>query len=132
MQGGTAILFPNIQAVSYYSDGKSLFTTLWLSSQFKEINSTSEIHRSYASLIIPDSVYNVTNQSYETTVDWDIHQSRVWTEKFHIWSPIAGFDKVLRQVNNSTGHLLFYERGKNYVDLQLDLGATGYPSVLCD
>jgi hypothetical protein len=122
--GQQHIPFPNIQAVSYYSDGKSLFATMWLSSQFKEINSTSEIHRSYASFIVPDSVYNVTNQSYETTIDWD-RQNRSWTEKFHIWSPIAGFDKILSQEKNYTG---FYERGKNYVDLHLDLGAIGYPS----
>ena len=29
------IPFPKVQAVTYYSDGKTLFATLWLSSQFK-------------------------------------------------------------------------------------------------
>jgi hypothetical protein len=35
-----------------------------------------------ATFIVLDSVYNVTNQSYEITIDWDVHQHRsVWMEK---------------------------------------------------
>ena len=57
------IPFPNIQAVNYYSDGKTLFATLWLSSHFKDIDNMTEQHRSYAFFIVTDSVYNA-NQSY--------------------------------------------------------------------
>ncbi|HET7285315.1 MAG TPA: hypothetical protein VFI70_11575 [Nitrososphaeraceae archaeon] len=125
--GQQHIPFPSIQAVSYYSDGKTLYTTLWLSSQFKEINST-ENYRDYGSFIIPDSVYSLKNQSYETKISWNHHQPMAWTLISHILSPIAGFDKLLRLEHQEINHTNFYESGKNYVDLSLDLGAMGYPS----
>jgi hypothetical protein len=121
------IRFPNIQAVSYYSDGKTLFATLWLSSKFKDIDNMTEQHRSYAFFIVSDSVYNA-NQSYEVSVDWNPPNSNnTWIKKYHEWSPIPGYDKVLHQENITSNHPGFFERGKNYVDLSLDLGTLGYP-----
>jgi hypothetical protein len=126
-EGQQHIRFPNIQAVSYYSDGKTLFATLWLSSKFKDIDN-AEQHRSYAFFIVSDSVYNA-NQSYEVSVDWNFNpnSNNPWIKKFHEWSPIPGFDKVLYQENITSNHPGFFEREKNYVDLSMDLRAVGYP-----
>jgi hypothetical protein len=126
-EGQQHIPFPNIQAVNYHSDGKTLFATLWLSSQFKDIDNMTEQHRSYAFFIVADSVYNA-NQSYEVSVDWNLaNPNNTWVKKYHEWSPIPGFDKVLYQENIAGNHPGFFEREKNYVDLSMDLGPIGYP-----
>jgi hypothetical protein len=128
-EGQQHIRFPNIQAVSYYSDGKKLFATLWLSSSFRDIDNMTEQHRSYAFFIVSDSeLQNNANQSYEVSVDWNFPNSNnSWIKKYHEWSPIPGYDKVLYQENITSDHPGFFERGKNYVDLSMDLGTLGYP-----
>jgi len=126
-EGGKHIPFPSIDAVNYYSDGKVLFTTLWLSSQFKPVQNMTELYRSYAFFIVPSSIYNNT-QTYEVTLEWNVTHPNIWTRKYHEWSPIAGFDKVLLQENVSNNYLGSFETGKNYVDLSMDLGASGYPT----
>jgi hypothetical protein len=103
-EGQQHIRFPNIQAVSYYSDGKTLFATLWLSSKFKDIDDKTEQHRSYAFFIVSDSVYNA-NQSYEVSLDWNFsNPNDTWIKKYHEWSPIPGYGKVLYQENITSNH----------------------------
>jgi hypothetical protein len=118
--------FPNIQAVNYISDGKTLNATIWLSSPFKGIQS-NEVHRTYAVFIVPDSLSPDSGQSYEVTMDWDLGNSNSWTKTVREWSPIADVKKDFYQEaipNNYTSSLI----GHNYIDLSLNLGAVGYPS----
>jgi hypothetical protein len=121
---------PNIAAVDYISDGKTLNATLWLSSIFKEpINSSSfpftQVERSYGLLIHVDSDYDI-GQHYQVVISQD-PLSHTWYKTIEKSSPsfIGGNAKVLDQKANSTDFPL---KGKNYIDLSLDLSKLGYPS----
>jgi hypothetical protein len=123
-------LSPHIAAVSYISDGRTLNATLWLSSAFKEptISSSSlfkEVERTYALLIHSDSTYD-TGQNYQVVIQWN-PLVKTWSKIIKESSPpfIFQSEKVLDQVNNYTG---FFVKGKNYVDLSLNLSIAGSPS----
>jgi hypothetical protein len=57
-------LFPDIQSVSYDSDGKNLNATLWLNSQFREppLNDTIDTFQEELNITVSDT--NSTVQEY--------------------------------------------------------------------
>lgn len=121
---------PQIAAVNYISDGKTLNSTLWLSSPFKEpiISSSSifqQVERRYALLIHVNSAFDI-GQNYQIVIEWD-STSHAWTRKIIESSPPSIFqtEKVLDQKSNYTG---FFVRGKNYVDLYFNLSVASYPN----
>lgn len=128
--------YPDIAAVNYFSDGKTLNAILWLSSPFKEPseNVTSsqfvEISRSYIMLIYIDSVYGI-EQPYQIKIDWDLAKN-TWTRTIQLTSLTAGenkkFDKWENKLIERDNYTDFFERGKNYVELNVNLGALTYPN----
>lgn len=129
--------YPDIAAVNYYSDGKTLNAILWLSSPFKEpslnLSSSSpfiEIARRYVMLIHIDSVYGV-GQDYDIRIDWNpVHN--IWTRTIQLSSLTAGenkkFDPWENKLIRIENYTDFFERGKNYVELNVDLDAVSNPS----
>ena len=76
-------------------------------------------------LIDVDSAYDI-GQDYQVVISADGF-TKVWTRIVRVSSPTPGENKIidlgesiLNQTNKCTG---FYERGKNIVDLSLDLSA---------
>ena len=105
-------------------DGRTLNTTLWLTSPFEE--SSLQRVRNYEMLIDVDSAYDI-GQDYQVVISADGF-TKAWTRIVRVSSPTPGENKfidpgeskILNQTNNCTG---FYERGKNFVDLSLALSA---------
>ena len=104
-------------------DGRTLNATLWLSSPFEE--SSVQRVRNYEMLIDVDSAYDI-GQDYQVVISADGF-TKAWTRIVRVSSPTPGENKIidpgesiLNQTNKCTG---FYERGKNIVDLSLDLSA---------
>jgi hypothetical protein len=127
---------PDIVGVNYLSDGKTLNATIWLSSPLEEPTLNKPpfflLGRTYAWLIDINSAYD-TNQGpdYKVIINWDRLNHR-WTRSVQEWSTTPGEDKIfgsgefmsLAQENNYTG---FFEKGKNYVDLFLNLNEVSSP-----
>lgn len=125
-------LSPHIAAADYVSDGNTLNATLWLSSPFRtpSISPSSQfkqIERSYAMLIHIDSAYDI-GQNYQDAIQWS-PITNTWNNIIKQSSPPfilhTDNDKVLHQEKNYTD---FFVKGKNYVDLSLNLGTIGSPS----
>jgi hypothetical protein len=120
---------PDILAVKYFSDGRTLNATLWLSSPFEE--PSLQRVRNYEMLIDVDSAYDI-GQDYQVVISADA-LTNGWTRIVRVSSPTPGENKIidpgeskiLNQTNNYTG---FYEKGKNFVDLSLDLSAISSPN----
>ena len=120
---------PDISAVNYFSDGKALNTTLWLSSPFEQ--PSSQRVRSYALLIDVHSAYDI-GQDYQVIINWD-GSRKAWNRIIEASSPTPGENriidpgenKIVDQKNNYTG---FSVKGKNYVDLSLDLTSISSPN----
>jgi hypothetical protein len=70
------ITYPDLEAISYFSDGKTLNATLWLSAPFEE-KPFGHVP-SYSMYIHINSFYESTQPDYEVTVFWDI-DSHNWT-----------------------------------------------------
>jgi hypothetical protein len=127
---------PDIVGVNYLSDGKTLNATIWLSSPFEEpaLNKSPFFlfGRTYAWIIDINSAYDTRQgPDYKVIIDWDTLNHR-WTRTVQEWSSTPGEDKIfgsgefmiLEQENNYTG---FYQKGKNYVDLSLNLNEVSSP-----
>jgi hypothetical protein len=129
-------LSPDIVGVNYFSDGETLNATIWLSLSFEEPASNKppffHIGRSYGWLIDINSAYDTRQgPDYKVIINWDILNHR-WTRTVEEWSSTPGEDKIfgseesmiLDQEDNYTG---FYQKGKNYVDLSLNLSEVSSP-----
>jgi hypothetical protein len=111
-------------AVKYFSNDRTLNATHWLSSPFEE--SSLQRVRNYEMLIDVDSAYDI-GQDYQVVISADA-LTKAWTRIVRVSSPTPGENKIidpgeskiLNQTNNCTG---FYEGGKHFVDLSLDLSA---------
>jgi hypothetical protein len=135
-QGVQYFLSPDIVGVNYFSDGETLNATIWLSSPFEEPTSNKppffHIGRTYAWLIDINSAYDTRQgPDYKVIINWNILNHR-WTRTVQEWSSTPGEDKIfgteefmiLDQENNYTG---FFEKGKNYVNLSLNLSEISSP-----
>jgi hypothetical protein len=113
----------DILATQYYTDGKSLNATVWLSSPIKrEANYTMNLNSS--------PIYNSTS-SYEVTISWD-DKNGTWTKAVEQLSSNPGTDKEIgpseRKIIEKTGNYTgFYTKGKNYIDFSVDLNKLAIP-----
>ena len=124
---------PDISAVSYYSDGKSLNTVLWLTSPFREPNLNKSISSlpsfstypwhtiGYTMSIDVLSTYD-TGTDYYLEIVWDI-VNQTWTRTLSEGSS-TGEKRILQQDNNYTH---FFEKNKNYVLMSLNLTDVSSP-----
>jgi hypothetical protein len=112
----------DITTVNYYSDGKYLYATLWLSSPLEEFvnNLTS---REYVIYVDVKSVYDAGISDYGSGISWR-NSSDSWTKELYEYSAIGDRWKYLKIMPNNTG---FFERGNNYVSLSLDLELINLP-----
>jgi hypothetical protein len=114
----------DIVTANYYSDGRTLNSTLWLLFPFKERPSSNDTHivRSYGMLI--DADFN--NQTGPGGIDYQIEirwQNQTWTRVLTEWSKF-GFEKILDKKSNYVG---FAENGERYVMISADLTTMGSP-----
>jgi hypothetical protein len=124
----------DILSVDYYSDGRSLNSTVWLSSPLYP-SSFGNINVSYVLLI--DSDMNrgtgIEGADYKIEIKWD-NRTKSWTREFIEWESIhprighvedRAISKITLDAKNYTG---FSEIGNRYISLSTDLGAIGSPS----
>jgi hypothetical protein len=113
-----------ILGVDYESDGKTLNATVWLYFPFNELPLTYKVVH-YGMLI--DSDFDKTTGydgiDYQLELGWD-NISKTWNKKLEQWSP-NGDQRTLNIVNNYSN---FFEKGKNFILLSLDLRSLLYPS----
>jgi hypothetical protein len=135
-RGQQYFLSPDIVGVNYFSDGKTLNATIWLSSPFEEPTSKREpfFHtgRTYAWSIDINSAYD-TRQGidYKVIINWDILNHR-WIRNVQEWSSTPGEDKIFGSgefmiVDQQNNYTAFFDKGKNYVDLSLNLSEISSP-----
>ncbi len=148
--------FPQIAAVNYISDGKTLNATLWLRSPFQEPTTSPIILKE--SSFIPSSVGDKDNNTAHLPVEkhiikesirkyailihpdsvYDIGQAFQvavdWNNTNHIWrrttteSIPSSIQGENRVLQQENNYELSFVPGKNYVDLSLNLGLLSYPS----
>jgi hypothetical protein len=120
---------PDISAVDYFSDGKSLNATLWLSSGIEP--PISPVLTSFQMLIDISSTYD-TGQDYLLKIEWN-NSGQNWVRTLQDISPSSGKNKmiddgeyrILEKQNYNTTH--FFETGKNYIELNTMLQHVSSP-----
>lgn len=125
---------PDIQGVSYFSDGKILNATIWLSSPFKEHNvngtlwSTSSFRElpwhqmGYTMSIDTLSVYDTGSTDYYAEIKWN-YVNETWSKLIYEGSKI-GEKRIIDEVDGYKG---FFDDGKRYFVFSLDLDKINYP-----
>lgn len=126
---------PDIVAVTYFSDGRVLNATLWLSSSFVEPPLNRTVHLSYPSIDIPwykirygmtvstPSIYDAPGSDYQVNLSWDLNNG-TWTKVLDELSPTG----ESRPLKATPQYLKFFDKGKGYVDLPLELDVLNSPS----
>jgi hypothetical protein len=106
----------DILAVDYYSNGKILNATYWLSAPFKEKPSDSEVN--YGMYI--DADFNddtgFNGIDYKVEIKWN-NETQNWDKVIESWSQI-GKTRVLENISDYTG---FYKKDGYYVLLDVNL-----------
>ncbi len=122
------IPFPDLESVSYFSNGKSLNATLWLSAPFEEKPSPFWRSPSYSMFIHINSFYETNIPDYEVTIKWDPISS-TWNRQLLEWS--SNDTRVLAQKDNYTG---FFDnnpegsgKAKGRVNLSFNLDSINSP-----
>ena len=114
----------DIVGVSYFSDGQTLNSTIWLMASF--IRQPFQYNAlSYGVMV--DSDYDKTTGvggvDYQLEISW-INKTKTWDKALTEWST-SGHDKLLDENRNYTG---FYQNGSYYVSLPLDLSTILFPN----
>jgi hypothetical protein len=124
---------PGISAATYFSDGKTLNTTLWLSNPLLQPPSNASVwlrppfkeipwfHMGYYVSIHAHSVYD-SGASESVGIEWDV-QNSTWTKTVREYSPL-GDEKILNQKYNYSIPV-----GKDYIELPFDLKHVNYPDL---
>lgn len=109
---------PDITFVDYYSDGKSLNSTLWLTKPFvtKPI-SFREVD--YGMLIDSDfdSKTGFGGIDYKVEINWK-STTKTWTKTVEQWGQYDSNRRVIKTYPNYTN---FYQTGQSYVLLSVDM-----------
>lgn len=128
---GNNIKPPDLVAVDYFSNGKRLNSTLWFTSEINRPAPT--VVTDYQILVDVNSVYD-TGQDYLLKIGWNkLNQS--WTRTLQDISPSTGKNRIIdfgefrvlendQHPNNSAG---FFEKGKNFVELDMSLDSISAP-----
>jgi hypothetical protein len=106
------VTVPEIAAVSYFSNGKSLNATVWLSSYLRDLSSVSSL--TFDMAIHIHSVYDEGPIDYHISLAWD-DSSKTWVKFF---DEVSSADTYKRLEENYTYPL---ELGQTYIDFNLDL-----------
>lgn len=110
---------PDITSVDYFSDGKFLNATLWLSKPFKEQPPDLFKEVDYGMFI--DSDFNSKTGfggiDYKVEIGWK-NDTKIWTKTIERWGQYDTNRKVIQPPSNYTN---FYERGGSYVSLSSGL-----------
>ena len=121
--------YTDIRSVTYFSEGKFLNATLWLSSlkNLTSLNgkpSSDEIR--YGMLIDADLNNNTGFQGvdYEVEIKWS-NKTNTWTRSFLEYASDGDTRDIMPQQNN---YSLFFDKDKNYVKLYVDLNAILSPT----
>jgi hypothetical protein len=116
------IKIPDLDGISYVSDGKTLNATFWLNGRFEETNLTDFRQPNYAMGIILTHV-NPPKVDYLTSIYRD--QFHNWTKNTQEILPESGDTKVLEKNENYSG---FFDNGdpqgrsnRGHVTLSLNL-----------
>ena len=124
-----AVPFADLESVSYFSDGKNLNATLWLSAPFEEKPSPSWRSPSYSIYIHINSFYATNFPDYEVTIKWNPFTSS-WTRQILEWMP--NDTRVLAEKENYTG---FFDnnpeasgQAKSRVNLSFNLTSINSPN----
>jgi hypothetical protein len=116
----------DFRSASYVSDGRFLNATLWLDKPiFKERHSDYVSSNLRYEMLV--KVSNMSKPEYGVSIFPE--KDRTWTKLVEEIQPLgnSGYRptfKTLEIIRNYTG---FYQDGKGYVDLSLNLGSIGYP-----
>jgi hypothetical protein len=114
---------PDIEAVSYYSDGKILNATMMLHGTLKKVSSH---HLFYDMIIIPYSLYETSNNLRE------IYDGKIYSEepgKWFKWVYERFSDSLIHTIHNTTvNYTDFFHKDDNSTSLSLDLTTIGSPN----
>jgi hypothetical protein len=125
---------PDIEGVSYYSNGKTLNATVWLSSPFKEhiVNGTLWSASSFKELpwhqmgytmsIDTLSVYDTGATDYFAEIKWDF-MNETWSKIIYEGSKIG----EKREIDGLYNYTDFFDDGRRYFVFSLDLAKINYP-----
>ena len=126
--------FPDIAAVSYSSDGKTLNTVLWLSSPFREPRLNTTLSSPSSFMVIPWHAVGYTmsidvlsdydtGSDYYLEVAWNIFNGS-WTRTLSEASS-TGEKRILEQEQDYSG---FFEHGKSYMLMSINLSEVSSPN----
>ena len=125
---------PDIEGISYFSDGRTLNATVWLSSPFKEhiVNGTLWSPASFRDLpwhqigytmsIDTLSVYDTGATDYYTEIKWD-YRNESWTKIVYEGSKTG----EKREIDKVSDYNDFFDKGNRYLLFSLDLEKINYP-----
>jgi hypothetical protein len=123
--------FPDLIAMDYFSDGKILNNTLWFTSEIKQ--PVSPAITNFQILIDINSIYD-TGQDYLLKIEWD-NLKQNWSRTLQDISPSSGSNNIIdfgefRVIENDesvSGMGSFFDKGKNYVELDVALDSISSP-----
>src|SRR5829696_5725796 len=133
---------PDIEAVSYVSDGKTLNATLWLSDIFMEppVNASDWLSPQsndiflynvrYGMSIDVKSAYDIEQEAdYSSVIEWSPYNNNSsGTKTIWNWTALERFsNKETKILHNETSHTGFFDKGKKYIELSLDLDGIHSP-----
>ena len=117
---------PDITAVDYFSDGKVLNATLWLSKPFKDHPSSAFREVDYGMFI--DSDFNSKTGfggiDYKVEVGWK-NDTKTWTKIIERWGQYDTNRKVIQPASNYSN---FFQKGESYVSVSSNLDHILNPS----
>jgi len=114
----------DIVGVSYFSDGQTMNSTIWLMAPF--IRQPFQYNAlSYGIMVDSDYDKNtgVGGVDYQLEISW-VNKTKTWDKALTEWST-SGHDKLLDENRNYTG---FFQNGSYYVSLPLDLSTILFPN----
>lgn len=114
----------NITSFTITSDGYTLNVTLWLDKPFSDKNFEyyKKSNLTYTMRIFTHDP--ITLSGYVTNVVAIFPNKSGWTQRVVEIGPSYDINKTISETN----HTDFYENGKNYVTMTVDLASLGYPS----
>lgn len=118
-QNATAM--PNLEAVSYSSNGKFLNATLWLYPSFNLKPSDSGQHYLMYIDVDADNRTGYTGADYAVGIRW---QNETWWDEFMEWTS-HGKVRAIREEGNHTG---FSDTEGNSIRLTIDLEPINFPN----
>jgi len=120
-----------IMAADYFSDGKYLNATFWLPAPFM-VSPCCGKQITYGMLVDAQDNNSTTDKYPYLGIDYNYYISsnkytHTWNRILEKWSPMPVADFSSMILINQTNYNGFYEKGKGFVSLSLDLDSILYP-----